>query len=94
RRFAWRDRVPCTRSPTLALTSLYSRFSNPPRSPMTRRRRVFELPILLAVCAAAFTITIILYVFAYGQPAGTGAGGEVTLGDAAAHMLDRWKFIS
>jgi hypothetical protein len=21
-------------------------------------------------------------------------GGEVTLGDAAAHVLDRWKFIS
>ena len=33
------------RSPPLALTSL-SRFSNPPRSPMTRRRRVFEMPIL------------------------------------------------
>ena len=46
RRFAWRDRMPCTPYPPLALTSLHSRFSNPPRSPMTRRRRVFESPKL------------------------------------------------
>lgn len=40
-----------------------------------------------ALAALTFTATILLYVFAYGQPAGTGAGGEITLGDKAAHVL-------
>jgi hypothetical protein len=48
----------------------------------------------LAVCAFTFTVTISLYVTAFGQPAGTGAGGEVTLADAAAHVLDGWDLIS
>lgn len=45
-------------------------------------------------CALAFIATILLYVIGYGQPAKTSAGGEVTLGNAAAHVMDRWKFIS
>lgn len=47
-----------------------------------------------ALAALMFTATILLYVFAYGQPAGTGAGGEVTLGDKASHALANWGFIS
>jgi hypothetical protein len=48
----------------------------------------------LALSAFTFTVTILLYVFAYGQPVGTGVVGEVTFGDKAAHVLARWEFIS
>lgn len=48
----------------------------------------------LALSAALFVVTIVLYVAVYGQPEGTGPGGEVMLGDKAVHVLAKWEFIS
>lgn len=48
----------------------------------------------LALSALTFVVTIVLYAAVYGQPTGTGEGGDVTLQDAATHLVDRWWFIS
>jgi hypothetical protein len=44
---------------------------------------------LLALGALAYAVAVVAFVVAYGQPAGTGPGGEVTLADRATHYGSR-----
>jgi hypothetical protein len=48
---------------------------------------------ILSIGAFLYTLAIILYVIVYGQPKRTGPGGEVTVGDSAAHLLAHWRLV-
>ncbi len=49
--------------------------------------------VILTLGAVLYTIAILAYLIVYGQPAGTGAGGEVTAGDSVRHLLANWRLV-
>lgn len=61
--------------------------SDDPRSPAGAARR--RGAVVFGLGMVAYCVAIVLFVAVYGRPAGSGAGGAVTLGDRVAHYLSR-----
>ncbi len=48
----------------------------------------------LALGAILYTFALLAYLMIYGQPEGTGAAGEVTVGDSVRHLLANWRLVN
>lgn len=48
----------------------------------------------ITIGSLTMLFSIISYIIFYGQPAGTGSNGQVTLQDTANHILNHWNLVS